>query len=654
MNSKQAVDQGLMKQPKSAPRRLKLVKGTDLKPWQHPAQTGLIDFMRYLPDDRIEKARNDVLMDFQRTVWGRQAYYNRWIPWYQLYRCFSPYYNSQPEHMSRSFIPMTFELIETSVAREMSASWDTSPFWNCIAAASDMQNSAFLTEQRLQNIVRNSNFYEEHYYVVKSKKMYGTAWWKYEYENGLNYTGPRAFHCDILDTYPDLLTPEVKNMRFIIHRYIAHRDDVENMRDQGLVKNVDEGLKKDTGKNIAWSNIDRLRTVGQTGPKAAQAMEKLGQFHEIIEYWGRCRDERTNEVFNVVHTVMDREFTIRFEESPFYLKDEKEGFHYAIKPFTRMVEVPMAREVYGIGITEIVEQLQYEINDTHNMMMDSKKLTLAPVFEMDMGRLDEDRMPWENLTWEPGKIIPVNDLGNNSPAIRPVTVPTQWTMGYQDIENLIERARQGVGLMAAMEGIEGHIRETATQFSLRLKEAYERSKNNIRFAEQALGEVGRTLYLLDRQFTKEDVMLTLYDKQRAIEWININPSKIKFEGDFQISVANLYGIKELQAQKATEFLKALTVIPSWELLVNPSVVIRYIAENMGLPTDTLFPDPATMAKQMPPAAPGQPQLAAGGGNMPQNPAAAVQAAAAAPAQQQDQYQQLIRSQAQKNKVALTT
>lgn len=578
-------------------RKLKLVKGKDLKAWQHPAQKGLIDFLDYLNEDEIAKFRDGCIMNFRLSRDARQPLYTKWITWYQLYRSYSSYWEDMPEWQSKNFIPMIFELIETATSREMSAMNDTIPFWTCIASDPEMVEEALMTEQRLQNCAEYNDWYLQHYHVIKSKNMYGTGWLKHGYEFEREYEGPSSICADILDVYPDMLHESVKNMRYIFHRQIRHKDEIERMRDAGELKNVDKALSEKDGTNIQWSNIDRMRAIGIGGPSAANYMEKMEDYHEVIEYWGRFRKEESGEVFDVVHTIIDRRHSCRFEETPFYIKDDKEGFYYAIKPFTKFVNVPMAGEVYGIGLIEVVENMQYEINDTHNLMTDSKYLSLSPVFELDVDRIDTDRMEVNNFTFEPGKVIPVNSSMGPGNAMRPVQTPMQWTQGYTDVEYLSEKMRASLGLPKALAGQEGNIRETATQFSLRLKEAYERQKNLFRHTEKSMAEVGRIWYLLDRQYTDKEILISIFGEGTVVGWLNINPSKLRFSGDFKIACANLYGLKELQAQKGIEFLGVISKLPNFQSIINITVLIKWIADNMGIVDKRLFPDPKEMAAQ---------------------------------------------------------
>lgn len=628
------------------PSRRKRIKGSKPKPWINPVESGLINFLEYYDQETLDNIVKDLMKEFRNAQQARQPYKERWVENYQIINNYSWYYENSPDWQAAYFIPIGWEIVNTVVPRALAALYDVPPLWTAIPHRPDDQNirAGKIAEGLLDRRAAQTKLFMTHYQWFFECYTYGTSFMKLRYEVGPDYEGTKWHNKDIFDIYPDMNYADMSKMRYVWDREIMHFDTVKEYEELGVFENVDKIRNKGTGGTL-FSQFDRLRNIG-IGDSSAPDADK--EHHEILERWGRWRDPDTDEVFDVVIVIADRKTMLRFEENPYQLKDKKSELFYALKPYVKLVDVPMPNEVYGKGEIDVIKYLQYEANDRRNMMIDAMQYALSPTFQVLTQGIDEI----DKLIIAPGNMIPTNYLGPGVNAIQPIAKDMGFMAGYQDLDQIKTEIRDAVGIHNPMRGDEGKIRKTATEIVSLVQEGNFRIKAKIQVADiDALADQARMTYDMEKQYTDEEILVQVFDPDDAKAFVEIKPMDIKFEGDFRLEASSLYGTKAVVAQQRLQFVELCANTPPFAQMVNWELLLKRTAESLDIrdknlimpmpPPQAAAPQAATMPGMPMPQAPPALSLIQGGGMPPPGMPPASTPAADAAAILQSEIQQRI-------------
>lgn len=555
------------------------------------SRTQGIDFLSYYKDSQIEAARETIVDRFKQSRDWRYYWRSKWIEYYQLYRCYSAYYEENPDWQSAYFVPMIFQFIELIIPRIIDAIYSFPPTWIATPSRFEMREESHLAETLLDTRARSMNLFKTHYDSFKGMLIYGTAWEKLAYKVTREYEGPWWYDRDIFDMYPDPLNSEVEDMRFIVDRQPMHFDDMKELEAQKTWKKVDR-CKNSQHHDELFSTLDRMRTIG--GPSQDNA--DMDDYHEVLEYWGKYKDPSTNEVFDMVMVVADREFVLRFEECPYSFGRGGDKFNYARLPFLKFVDVPVPHECYGIGEAEVLRYPQLYLNDMRNMRADALNYAVSPVYQVIRAAIEGRSL--DKIVFSPGALIPVH-YANVDP-IRPIQTNTAGiSLSRMEGEDIKQEMRDTTGVQLPMFGAEGTTRKTASEFVSALQESNARVKMKVQILENTvLDKQGRMTYLMDRQFTDTKVMARTFGITGIEGFATINPKELKWEGDFQIQPLSKYGMRQVEGQRLMEFFKlAAEATPLTGPIVDFRVLTKAIADSLDIKyRDLIIKEPA---KDMP-------------------------------------------------------
>ena len=566
------------------------------KPWFNPIQSGKINFLEYLSDDEKEKFVEKAVKDYEQSRDWRQPYRSKWLRFFQLLNGIDNV--PRADHQSKYFINLAREFKDTVLPRAMAALYDTRPLWNAIPRSEEEREEAVCAEKLLDCRVDGMGLYQEHYNVFSDCLDYGAAWMKCFYNTSRNYTGPQWTWADIFSIFPDPHHCEPAFMRYIIERIVMHKDEIKANEDAGLWSGVDKALENTSPSNNYFNNLDREAVLGVSGSTNDLSSK---DYHEVQEYWGKYEAE-TGEVFDIVANIVDRKHLVRMDETPYYLYDDEGEYWYAEKPLLLFRHIPGQGQIYGTGLIELAESHMYQLNDIRNLTVDSLIMALSPVYTALASMID---MPLDSIALAPGEIIPLNSNMAGDP-LKALNPHTGFQFGYGESEKILREARAVTGVTETISGVEGNIRATATEVAQRVEQGLTRIGNFIKFnALGPLKEQARITLALDRQYTDEEVLVSVFSGQNVEAWMRVTPSKMKFRGDVRLQVASMFGAKAVKAQQAMAFMEIISQSPQSAAMVDMSVLLKYIADALELPADSLIVKPPT------PVAAGLPGLPAG-------------------------------------------
>src|SRR3990167_1345778 len=554
------------------------------KPNRHPVHNSRINFLEYYDEEEQKKACDYFVRQFQAARDFTSDRRARWYEYYQLYRSYSPYYEDRPPWQAGFFVPKTFESVETMKARWVSALFDVPPLWTASATKPEYQQPGKQWEYYLDTRQRAMSFYMTMYETISSLLIYDAAFIKLHYQNDDFYEGVMADPRDIFDIFIDpqarTFDPRfrTRSPRFIVDRDISHIDYLLELQKSGLYSNVDKIKKSDGNRYLC--DLDRQQVVGYNA-RSGNLSEDSKEMHEVLEYWGKWVDNRNEEkpeYFDVVATIVDRQHLVRFEECPYVLPVDGGSYWYAIKPFGMFRNVALPNELYGMGIPEQIRYLQLELNDRRNQIADAAQLSISPVYQYVDGSIEDDDV----ITFAPGTKIKTFFPNALTPLMRDMN----WVSALRETSEIKKEIQDATGITDPIRGQAITPNVKATVHVSQVEEANVRIKLPIELMSQtSLPQIARMIYLMERQFTREEVFVQIMDAGQVKAFMKINPSAVKFEGDFNIQVNSLYGQKGVAAQRRLDIARLAMEMMSANVIQPGSVDFMKLLKLIGDATD---------------------------------------------------------------------
>ncbi|RLB06399.1 MAG: hypothetical protein DRG83_00015 [Deltaproteobacteria bacterium] len=380
-------------------------------------------------------------------VW-RQPYYQRWINYYKQYRS----YREEANYPFRSslFIPYTFSLVEHVVPSTLSSIFSSEPVISVSPRKGAVAELATLIEEVLNYFIEDNRlklyFRLEDFF--KEAAIYGTSFARIlpsftkenfynpiteEFAPFLDYV--KVEPIDLFRVYPDWRASDIDDMRFIIIEHEKSEDELYELAALGL---IEKGI------------IDELASTGEIDRAKAERLGEVGlshtttgrerKFFKVLEYWDRncviwvCEDRIIKEVENVL----------------------------GVFPFVMMQYTRVPHELYGIGIPEMIADLQEELNTIRNQRIDNLNLIINRMFIVNkLADIDMD-----SLVSYAGNCILTNDVD----AIRPLDTRDTVRSSYLEEDIIKADIEETTGITRYTRGLPPTRREPATT-TIRLQQA---------------------------------------------------------------------------------------------------------------------------------------------------------------------------------------
>jgi hypothetical protein len=386
---------------------------------------------------------------YNSTKQWRDSQETRWKRFYKLYRNYRDVSNTP--YKSNIFVPYIFSKVETVVPKMLGTMFNTRPIISVQPRKGASEDLSLLLESLLEYQLDEDQleFFSKILEFFKECAIYGSSFAKVipkfndDELASFNYVDIEPI--DLFHIFPDYRAKSIRRMKYIIQLSYVDYEELESMARSGFYKNVTELL----GKLESINAVDeykkkRLSSVGILDEYAFDATRRVV---EVLEYWDR----------EYIYTVGARRELLKKEKNPFG----------GLLPFIMARYIPVQHELYGIGIPEIAESLQEELNDVRNQRMDNVNLIINRMFVANK-YADID---FDSVISYPGNVILTNDMA----AIQALPTPDVTQSAYKE-EEIIKRDIDGAtGEYPYSAGEPPQRRETATGI-VKLQQA-----SNIRF-----------------------------------------------------------------------------------------------------------------------------------------------------------------------------
>jgi hypothetical protein len=374
---------------------------------------------------------------------------SRWKRFYKLYRNYRDV--SDTPYKSNIFVPYIFSKVETVVPKMLGTMFNVKPIISVQPRKAATEDLSLLLEAVLDYQLDEDQleFFSKVLEFFKECAIYGSAFAKiipkFNDDDLASFNYIDIEPIDLFHIFPDYRAKSIRRMKYIIQLSYVDYEELESMYNAGFYQNVPELL----GKLESINAVDeykkkRLSSVGIMDEYAFDATRRVV---EVLEYWDR----------EFIYTVGARRELLKKEKNPFG----------GLLPFIMARYVPVQHELYGIGIPEIAESLQEELNDVRNQRMDNVNLVINRMFLANK-YADID---FDALISYPGNVILTNDMAS----VVALPTPDVTQSAYREEEIIKKDIDSATGEYPYSAGEPPQRRETATGI-VKLQQA-----SNIRF-----------------------------------------------------------------------------------------------------------------------------------------------------------------------------
>lgn len=511
-----------------------------------------------MADEQIVSEVLSLYHEAERNVIQRR---DLWHSYYKLYRG----YIDEPSYpwQSTVFVPQTYSTVETIVPRILDAIFaEQRPVGVEPFGAEDVLNAEIIEELLNYQIKRIG--LRPFVSTIKDCVMYGTGiikvGWRVDEKvitakkDDVNqyiltgsptktekdvvkvYDGPELIPVDLFEFFPDPEAVDIEDARYIIERFYKPRKYLKELEKQGIYKNIDDIPQQ--GANLKERD-ERQANINFHNPINNNEMED-NDVIELLELW---TDER-------VITLANKHTIIRNEINPYW-----DG----VKPYVKMVLVPVQNEFYGIGAIEPMQYLQHELNDKRNQRLDNVNMSMNRMWMWNTSY----HLPngTASLISRPHGIIPVEGMVGDDVrrALRPLDIPDVTQSSYVE-EDIIKRDIQiatGVNdYFAGNSAPDSRLNKTATGISLTLAQAQARFKYSIDLISESFKKIIEKIFARDKQFLPDDYVIRLFGEAGYV-FKEIGIDNLYGSFDFTINIGNALIPKQIEQDQLLQLVQML-------------------------------------------------------------------------------------------------
>lgn len=447
----------------------------------------------YLPTEAEQTRLNDSYSRFEKARDARTTYDKNWEAYE---RQWEGYFSNEimdndrdttGEYRSNVWVPMTFWLTMAAMSEyiQQNPSLVLLPTGEEDAPLTEIMQS--ITNYSLEvgnfivqmykafldaSIFGTAPIYE--YYrcdsrVIKELSRYDPETMKFDYKKK-KITDFKDVYAESFSPYHFYPEPNVEDMdhcNFAFRRFIFSKDQFHSMYNDKF-KNADMVLPARDHLNDD-PNWDWWDTAGMNYLEEDQI--------EVLWEWHKSKDEMNVTANGILLTDPDMPIPYNHKEIP----------------ITVITSTTRAHRLWGKGMSEVLEKLQYERNAMRNMALDQARLNILKVFFInpDAGLTDDQ------LKLKPGLAIPVK--GDPRAAVYPLEYSGIKSERYEEEKMMDSDAVRATGISPELTGVQGA--DSATQAAIMKEATLKRIRLQLLMAyEDGLTRLGRLRLSNIKQF----------------------------------------------------------------------------------------------------------------------------------------------------------
>lgn len=401
--------------------------------------------------------------------------------------------------------------------------------------------------------------------------------------NEIEYDDPEVRFIDLGLFYVDPNAEDIDDARYCGHDEYKTKAELQKLADQGIYSIDWKKVPKDKSRNEARDY--RMSQVGL--PTTDDQVEESDEdaLYRVTHYW---EDDK-----HVV--IINRSYVALKGENPFWHKR---------KPYRKGVYCAVPHEFYGMGIVEMVEDLQDELNTERNMRIDFRAFLLRRMFKVRRGA----NVNKKQLKWRQGGIIEVDEIDD----VQEFGVSDVHSSTFQQ-EGMIKQDMQDTtGAHDVVMGT-SNPNETATGTMTRDNNASMRFKLTINSLEKKLlVGIARQMMQLNQQFIDQPKWVRVTGDDRSNNPQQILPEEIQGEFDLIAAGSSVEPIanKEAYKQRMVELYQVAGNDPVYQMFPEKRIaLLKKVFESFDIKdTENLLPTDEELAAKMQPPEPNIDQI----------------------------------------------
>ena len=321
----------------------------------------------------------------------------------------------------------------------------------------------------------------------------------------VEYDDPEVKFLDLGLFYVDPNAEDIEDARYCGHVCYLSKAELETMIQQELIEIDWKEIPKDNKKNAARNN--RMGSVGLPTDTDQNNDHENDNLYEVHYYY---EDDK-------LVIIINRSYIARDSKNPFWHKK---------KPYVKDTYTKVPNEFYGIGVVEIIEDQQDELNTERNMRIDYRAINLRRMWKIRKGA----NINRNQLVWRQNGTLEVDDMDD----VEPIQAPSITGDTFNQEQIVKQDIRDATGAHDVVMGT-NTTGETATTTMSKDNNASMRFKLIISSAEKRLlVGISRLMIQLNQQFTDDVRVLPLFNNKED-NWPEITPEEI--QGEFHLIAA---------------------------------------------------------------------------------------------------------------------
>lgn len=472
-------------------------------------------------------------------------YKSRLNDFLNLYRC-KPTRKYHKKAKANVFVPEFFRAVETLATQIYQILFSEDPFFSVEGREfQDIQQSKIL-EAMIDYQTNEMEFKRKVLSLLRSLLINGVVvvehGWKNEQRRitkkvkETNETGaevineveenidiadrPEFENVDLLDLYIDPNVTNIKEAEWVMIQQKFTYTKLKAWEKAGFISNVEElkGREKKSSSKTDSLKEKRLKDAG-FDPSGTAKKE-----FTVYLFWGKIKkkwldasldetDEGEEEIEGRVIACLD--VILKKSENPFWHQE---------KPFISCSLFEIFNEFFAMGLGQICESPSYELNDTHNQILDHKTLSIYHMLLKGKA----SGLKRKDFKIEPEKVIDCEDI-TQVRELRPD--PTAMSQAVQ-VESIIRKDIQDASAPATIQGIKVQGTITATESG----QIYGEGANRVRtlamsIAEQLIKPLLQKFYQLNQQYMTTKKIVRIIGI-KGFEYLTVKPSDVIGNYDF--------------------------------------------------------------------------------------------------------------------------
>lgn len=553
-----------------------------------------------LADLILKESSSYVNTLWQNTMDATGAFRNRLNDFYRQYRGIPGRKNY--EGLANVFVNETLEACESISAQEVQTIFSEPNNVMIVGRERTDERKAHLIERLMGYYFERSGFKSKMIRQVRQKNKYGTTFakicWTYEKKSmmGKDQKGnltqgdkitkdyPDMEYIDLLDVAFDPGKPDIDKMDWVIIRKRVSWDYIKERERNALysaeqVLKMDKSVKKEF--NYLGNKNQRMQSVGINYSNFDL------QEYEILECWGKVPiwwveddiDPNSPEATETVEAVIEvvvKGPTLRIERNPYWHQE---------KPFVMGHFIQVDDEAWGMGVCEISECLQQELNDKRNQLLDHATEQIAPpLIKNRNANIDK-----KQIKLSPFQIID-SDLSGDQ-ALTPMRLGGNPLENVQMDSIIKQDIRNQTGATNPVQGVPTGKDQTAFEIStLQSRGSARINISTIDFSEKFLKRAYKLMFAMVQQYMNVETAVRIVGKD-GITWEQVSPEDVQMDADLIPKVSTDLDNRSIMRNQMIQFI---TGIAPFYPRINIFKLVRKVYELFGFEdAEEVVPEPDT-------------------------------------------------------------